>query len=140
MAFIEIDEISDLKPLYDEMCKITKTRNEDMRRVVLGFKGPDTIVMKKEITFNDIMSIVSKKNMTFSLKVQYKELVNESQAVKEVFDLEPKPKVSDVYVEMQEQKKDIKVSLEPIEKFVKASDVVVPSVQIKPDDIPDFNV
>ena len=138
MAFIEIDEISDLKPLYDEMCKITKTRNEDMRRVVLGFKGPDSVVMKKDITFNDIMSIVTKKNMTFSLQVNYTELVNESKADKEVVELEPLPKPSDVYVEMQEQKKDIKVDLEPIEKFGKTKEVA-PEVKIDPSKIPDFN-
>lgn len=139
MPHIKIDEISDLKPLYDELCKITKTRNEDMRRVVLGFKGPDAIAMKKEITFNDIMSIVTKKNMTFSLQVNYTELINESQASKEVVELEPLPKPSDVFVEMQEQKKDIKVDLEPIEKFGKTKDEVIQVAKINPDSIPDFN-
>lgn len=138
MPTITIDEISDLKPLYDELCKVTKTRNEDMRRVVLGFKGPDAIVMKKEISFNDIMSIVTKKNMTFFLGVNYTELVNESQADKEIVELEPLPKVSDVYVEMQEQKKDIKVDLEPIEKFGKTKDIG-PEIKIDPNKIPDFN-
>lgn len=138
MPTITIDEISDLKPLYDELCKVTKTRNEDMRRVVLGFKGPDAIVMKKEISFNDIMSIVTKKNMTFSLQVNYTELINESQADKEIVELEPLPKVSDVYVEMQEQKKDIKVDLEPIEKFGKTKDIG-PEIKIDPNKIPDFN-
>jgi len=145
--FITINNIKeDTSELFAEICKILGNTPMEVKRMILGFKGPDAIVKAKEPTIHDIVTICEKKGFKYDFIFTLK-YVDASMSKGDILaskaPVMEEPPVSAQAMKMEAQKSEITDSsikdLLP-DHIMQVMPISVEKKQdIDPTKIPDFN-